>query len=267
MLERLAVLDIEAGAPLADVTRTMTALAEVTLAARAGAALAEQDARHGAPLQRGGRRASTFWVVGMGKLGARELNVSSDIDLIYVYDEDGQTAGAPRAAATPSGATNTSPSVARSAVRADRRDHRRRLRVPRRPRAAAERQFGPVGGEPGDAGGVLPGAGPRVGALRLAQEPRGGAGGRHDRGARAAAARPRGRLRVPALPRLRRVRGPAPAAPQDPRRGRSAAPPAGPSGPTTSSSRAAASARSSSPCSCCRWCAAASSRRSARAPR
>jgi glutamate-ammonia-ligase adenylyltransferase len=35
-----------------------------------------------------------FWVVGMGKLGARELNVSSDIDLIYVYEEDGQTDGA-----------------------------------------------------------------------------------------------------------------------------------------------------------------------------
>jgi glutamine synthetase adenylyltransferase len=29
----------------------------------------------------------------MGKLGARELNVSSDIDLIYVYDHDGETAG------------------------------------------------------------------------------------------------------------------------------------------------------------------------------
>jgi glutamate-ammonia-ligase adenylyltransferase len=29
----------------------------------------------------------------MGKLGARELNVSSDIDLIYVYDEDGETSG------------------------------------------------------------------------------------------------------------------------------------------------------------------------------
>jgi glutamate-ammonia-ligase adenylyltransferase len=29
----------------------------------------------------------------MGKLGARELNVSSDIDLIYVYDEDGETTG------------------------------------------------------------------------------------------------------------------------------------------------------------------------------
>jgi glutamate-ammonia-ligase adenylyltransferase len=39
-----------------------------------------------------GERAE-FWVIGMGKLGARELNVSSDIDLIYVYDEDGETLG------------------------------------------------------------------------------------------------------------------------------------------------------------------------------
>jgi glutamate-ammonia-ligase adenylyltransferase len=32
-------------------------------------------------------------IIGMGKLGARELNVSSDIDLIYVYDHEGETAG------------------------------------------------------------------------------------------------------------------------------------------------------------------------------
>ena len=34
-----------------------------------------------------------FWVMGMGKLGARELNVSSDIDLVYVYEQNGETAG------------------------------------------------------------------------------------------------------------------------------------------------------------------------------
>src|SRR5690606_23081600 len=32
-------------------------------------------------------------VIGMGKLGGRELNVSSDIDLIFVYPEDGDTGG------------------------------------------------------------------------------------------------------------------------------------------------------------------------------
>ena len=30
-------------------------------------------------------------VIGMGKLGGRELNVSSDIDLIFLYPEDGET--------------------------------------------------------------------------------------------------------------------------------------------------------------------------------
>ena len=30
-------------------------------------------------------------VIGMGKLGGGELNVSSDIDLIFVYPEDGET--------------------------------------------------------------------------------------------------------------------------------------------------------------------------------
>lgn len=32
-------------------------------------------------------------VLGMGKLGGRELNVSSDIDLIYIYPESGKTSG------------------------------------------------------------------------------------------------------------------------------------------------------------------------------
>lgn len=90
VLERLAVLDTEQAAPLAVVTRTMSMLAEVTLQRALAAALAEQDAKHGAPRTAEGRRCA-FWIIGMGKLGGRELNVSSDIDLIYVYDEDGLT--------------------------------------------------------------------------------------------------------------------------------------------------------------------------------
>ncbi len=93
VLERLAVLDIEQAAPLQDVTAAMTALAEATLEIALAQALADADARHGAPRDASGQRIE-FWIVGMGKLGARELNVSSDIDLIYVYEEDGQTDGA-----------------------------------------------------------------------------------------------------------------------------------------------------------------------------
>ncbi len=93
VLERLAVLDIEQAAPLQDVTAAMTALAEATLEIALAQALADADIRHGAPRDANGQRIE-FWIVGMGKLGARELNVSSDIDLIYVYEEDGQTDGA-----------------------------------------------------------------------------------------------------------------------------------------------------------------------------
>jgi glutamate-ammonia-ligase adenylyltransferase len=92
VIERLAVLDVEQAAPLQAVTATMTQLAEVTLECALAQALADADARHGPPLDATGRRVD-FWIVGMGKLGARELNVSSDIDLIYVYEEDGQTVG------------------------------------------------------------------------------------------------------------------------------------------------------------------------------
>lgn len=92
VLERLAVLDIEQNAAMLDITRAMTALAEVTLDRAVIQACADQDARFGPPLDESGRRIE-FWVVGMGKLGAHELNVSSDIDLIYVYEDAGQTSG------------------------------------------------------------------------------------------------------------------------------------------------------------------------------
>ncbi len=93
VLERLAVLDVEHAAPMAEITAAMTALAEVTLGRALDVARADLDARHGVPRNPAGERID-FWVVGMGKLGARELNVSSDIDLVYVYEEDGSTDGA-----------------------------------------------------------------------------------------------------------------------------------------------------------------------------
>ena len=92
VLERLAVLDVEQAAPMQDVTGAMTHLAEATLNLALAEARREQDAINGAPLDEQGR-VIEFWVLGMGKLGARELNVSSDIDLIYVYEEDGETTG------------------------------------------------------------------------------------------------------------------------------------------------------------------------------
>jgi len=101
VLERLVVLDCEPGpspTALTVVTLAMTELAELALDIAMDCTRLELDALYGAPLlpgtQDGGAPSrASLWVVGMGKLGARELNVSSDIDLIYVYDQDGQTAG------------------------------------------------------------------------------------------------------------------------------------------------------------------------------
>jgi glutamate-ammonia-ligase adenylyltransferase len=92
VLERLAVLDIEQAASVEDVTAAMTHLAEVTLDLALTDARRELDAIHGEPRTPDGDDIA-FWVLGMGKLGARELNVSSDIDLIYVYEDDGATHG------------------------------------------------------------------------------------------------------------------------------------------------------------------------------
>ena len=97
-LEHLAVLDVERTAPLETVTGGMTALAEATLELALARALAETEERHGEPRDAQGRRIE-FWIVGMGKLGARELNVSSDIDLIYVYEDEGETSGPQRISA------------------------------------------------------------------------------------------------------------------------------------------------------------------------
>ena len=92
VLERLMVRDCDEGAPLADVTGVMTLLAEFALERALAHACAELDARHGCPIGPHGLPVA-LWIVGMGKLGARELNVSSDIDLVYVYEHDGETAG------------------------------------------------------------------------------------------------------------------------------------------------------------------------------
>ena len=95
VMERLVVLDCTQHAELSVITRAVTELAEFALDIACNEAQQLLDAQHGHPVNAAsatGERA-VMWIVGMGKLGARELNVSSDIDLIYVYDEDGETTG------------------------------------------------------------------------------------------------------------------------------------------------------------------------------
>ena len=87
------VRDLTGRAPLTEVCATHTKLADVALAAATSFHARELDAVHGAPVGAESGTPQALIVVGMGKLGGGELNVSSDIDLVFVYPEEGETAG------------------------------------------------------------------------------------------------------------------------------------------------------------------------------
>jgi glutamate-ammonia-ligase adenylyltransferase len=83
--------DLTGSADLAEVTVTWSTLAEVCITAALDFHHAALAARHGEPRDEHGQPQQMV-VVAMGKLGGGELNVSSDIDLIYLYPEEGDTA-------------------------------------------------------------------------------------------------------------------------------------------------------------------------------
>ncbi len=92
MLAQWMARDLAGSGGLQEVMQGCTELAEIAL----GCALAHH-ARwlgevHGLPRDAAGMPIE-MTIVGMGKLGGSELNVSSDIDLIYLYAEEGQTDG------------------------------------------------------------------------------------------------------------------------------------------------------------------------------
>ncbi|KVD75831.1 glutamine-synthetase adenylyltransferase [Burkholderia sp. ABCPW 14] len=91
----VAERDLSGRADVAEVTGAMSDLAEVAIQRAVALLSAELEALYGEPRGPSGERLA-LGVVGMGKLGGRELNVSSDIDLIFVYEDDGETAGGAR---------------------------------------------------------------------------------------------------------------------------------------------------------------------------
>jgi len=92
-MARIAGRDLAERADLAEVVESMSLVADSAVAAALEVSEAALVARYGAPRNAAGERQRLI-VIGMGKLGGRELNVSSDIDLIFVYPEDGDTDGA-----------------------------------------------------------------------------------------------------------------------------------------------------------------------------
>jgi len=85
---RVAARELLAAGVDVDVTaREVSDIAQVCLEVATDEALRWAEARFGKPVTAGGERCA-FTVLGMGKLGGRELNVGSDVDLVPFYETD-----------------------------------------------------------------------------------------------------------------------------------------------------------------------------------
>jgi glutamate-ammonia-ligase adenylyltransferase len=88
--------DLSGQAPLAEVTEALSVFAEQTVAIALEAIRTDLKARFGIPWSSEANCEVPLMVVGMGKLGGYELNLSSDIDLIFLYEYEGDTQGGER---------------------------------------------------------------------------------------------------------------------------------------------------------------------------
>lgn len=93
-LTRLAWRDLAGYAPLQEVLLTLSELADAAIEAALRCAHQEIRSQFGEPIGESSGQPVALSVLGLGKLGGRELNMSSDIDLIFSYREAGQTNGA-----------------------------------------------------------------------------------------------------------------------------------------------------------------------------
>ncbi len=89
---RIMYRDLNGLADLNEVVTTITNLAEIVLNIATNYHQIWLESKYGRPTAN--NHAQAFIVIGMGKLGGAELNVSSDIDLIFAYEDDGETDGA-----------------------------------------------------------------------------------------------------------------------------------------------------------------------------
>jgi len=89
----LILRDLNGLCGLDEVMGAMTALAEIAVRRAQTLVMQALSAQYGSPIGRDSGAPQQMLVIGMGKLGGGELNVSSDIDLIFVYPEEGETNG------------------------------------------------------------------------------------------------------------------------------------------------------------------------------
>ncbi|WP_428610384.1 bifunctional [glutamate--ammonia ligase]-adenylyl-L-tyrosine phosphorylase/[glutamate--ammonia-ligase] adenylyltransferase [Sedimenticola sp.] len=90
---RIIWRDLTQTAPLAETLADLSALADACVSRALSLLYDWATEKQGVPRSEEGEQ-QYLVVLGMGKLGARELNLSSDIDLIFAYPEPGETDGA-----------------------------------------------------------------------------------------------------------------------------------------------------------------------------
>ena len=95
-LLRIYLRDCLGIATLSEITEELSNLADVILSYALSQAHQQMVNRHGAPLtrdERGRIETAEFAIAALGKLGCRELNYASDIDLLFLFSGNGKTAG------------------------------------------------------------------------------------------------------------------------------------------------------------------------------
>src|SRR5262249_42950011 len=91
-LLRIGANDIIRDRPLEEITRDISRVAATSLEIALETARTHISQRFGEPITKYSEPARCV-ILAFGKLGGKELNYSSDIDLMFVYDEEGHTVG------------------------------------------------------------------------------------------------------------------------------------------------------------------------------
>ncbi|HEV2434633.1 MAG TPA: hypothetical protein VG077_01415 [Verrucomicrobiae bacterium] len=103
-LFRIAARDLARLSNVVDITRELSDVADVCLEAVFQIIRLQMVMRFGRPFHRdadGHWQPTAFAVLGLGKLGGQELNYSSDVDLMFVYDDEGEVFKQPPAEKEP----------------------------------------------------------------------------------------------------------------------------------------------------------------------
>lgn len=96
-LLRIYLHDIRRTHAIVETTEELSNLGDAILDYALNLSRQDLDNRFGAPQrtdERGRSATAEFCIVALGKLGSFELNYASDIDLVYIYSDDGMTSGA-----------------------------------------------------------------------------------------------------------------------------------------------------------------------------